>query len=440
MALAKRSPQVRNWLSNNLTPRQSRELIDSWEFCARTSQLPPPGDWRLWLILTGRAWGKNRAASEWVHDQAAANPGLAGFLAARTLGAVGKTIVGHPRSGLLKTQHASNPCEFKHHLRRVQWANGAYADIHSAEEPDDARGPEYEWGFADEIGTWKRCVDFEGNTTFENLNFSLRGGRHPRMVAVSTPRPVGLVRETLDRAKRLTSIHVTRGTLYDNAENLAPGYIEDLEDKHRGTRLFRQEVMGELLEDFEDAILTHEQLDMTRVDAAPDLARIVIGVDPAGKSKKKSDNTGISVSARGVDGSLYVLANRTCKLSPDGWGRRAVEAYDEFGADLMVAEDNMGGEMVESVIRGVDPHVNVKRRTATRSKTKRAEPVLAFFERGEAHIVGEQTQLEDQLVQFTPSGYVGDSSPDDADAMVWAASELMLGAQSNWDDMVAANG
>jgi phage terminase large subunit-like protein len=260
------------------------------------------------------------------------------------------------------------------------------------------------------------------------------------MVAVSTPRPVGLVRETLDRAKRLTSIHVTRGTLYDNAENLAPGYIEDLEDKHRGTRLFRQEVLGELLEDFEDAILTHDQLDMTRVDAAPDLARIVIGVDPAGKSKKKSDNTGISVSARGVDGSLYVLANRTCKLSPDGWGRRAVEAYDEFGADLMVAEDNMGGEMVESVIRGVDPHVNVKRRTATRSKTKRAEPVLAFFERGEAHIVGEQTRLEDQLVQFTPSGYVGDSSPDDADAMVWAASELMLGAQSNWDDMVSANG
>jgi phage terminase large subunit-like protein len=393
-------------------------------------------------LCTGRGWGKNRTQSEWLHQKALEYPDQVGFLAGRTLGGVGKAIIWHPKSGLLVTQNPANPCKVENGSRPtgITWANGARCNIHTSESPDSARGPEYAYGLADEIGTWKREVDFSGNTTWDNLQFALRAGPNPQMLAASTPRPVASIKDLLERGKKGGSVVTTTGTMYENRANLPDSFIEYIEERYAGTRLYRQEVAGELLMDVDDAILTHDQLDKTRVDAAPDLARIVIGVDPAGKSKKKSDNTGIVAAGRGVDGELYVLQNATCKLSPDGWARRAVGVYHDLGADLMTAEDNMGGEMVESVIRGIDPTVNVKRRTATRSKTKRAEPVLAFFERSQAHIVGEQTALEDQLVQFTPSGYVGDASPDDADAMVWAASELMLGKSANWDMMAAANG
>jgi phage terminase large subunit-like protein len=165
-----------------------------------------------------------------------------------------------------------------------------------------------------------------------------------------------------------------------------------------------------------------------------------VGVDPAAKSKASSDNTGIHVSGRGVDGHLYALADRTCKMSPDGWARRAIAAYWEFDASLMVAEDNQGGEMVGTIIRALDPRVNVQYRTATRAKHKRAHHILPYYERAEAHIVGSQPELEDQLTRFTYDGYAGDESPDNADAHVWAASELMLGGSSTWEEMAAVNG
>ena len=437
--LVSKSPEWRKWLGDNLSPSQSTELIDSWAFKARHNQLPPTGPFRIWAVISGRAFGKNRIASEWMHDQAEKLPGLAGFLAGRTLGAVGKTVIGHPKSGLLVTQRASNPCEYKPHLRRLTWANGFYCDVHSSEEPDDARGPEYAVGFADEIGTWKRSVDFAGNTTWDNLQFGLRGGTNPQMIAATTPRPTALVRDLIERGKTGIGVHLTTGTLYDNRANLPDSYIEEIERKYKGTRLYRQEALGELLLDVENAIITAEMLDAARVDTAPEMDRVVIGVDPAAKSGKKSDKTGINASGIGVDGHLYALANRSCKLSPDGWARRAVETFYEFDASLMCCEDNQGGEMVESIIRGIDPTINVQRRTATKSKKKRAEPILAFYERGEAHIVGEQRDLEDQLVQFTPGGYVGDSSPDDADAHVWAAHDLMLQGGASWDDVAAAN-
>jgi len=385
--------------------------------------------------------------SEFIHDKAAtAIRGEIGFLAARTLGDVEKVMIGHPTSGLLVTQRPENPCEFKRLPGRstpcLVWANGAYAETHSSEDPERARGPQYAWGGADEIGTWKRVVDFKGNTTWTNLQMGLRGGSHPQMIAVTTPRPIQMLRDLVaDAAAPDGDTYLTTGTLHDNAANLPESFLRFIKKEYEGTRLERQEISGELLSDTEGAILSLEMLDALRVSEAPDMARIVVGVDPAGKSKNTSDLTGINISGRGVDGHLYSLANRSCRLSPNGWGRRVVEAYNEFEADLIVAEDNMGGEMIETVIRGVDGgrYVNVKSRTATKSKSKRAEPVLAFYERKEAHIVGDQKSLEDQLVQFTPEGYDGDSSPDDADAHVWAATELMLGAQSTWEDMIQAN-
>lgn len=439
--LVAKSQQWRTWLSSNLTPSQSKELIDSWSFNARHNQLPPAGQWRIWFLCTGRGWGKNRTAAEWVHDQAALNPSLAGFLGARTLGGAGKTIVGHPRSGLLVTQRSDNPCEYKAHLRKVIWANGAYADIHSSEEPDDARGPEYAWGFGDEVATWKRNIDFMGNTTWTNLQFGLRGGSHPQMIAATTPRPVDLVRELLEKGNMPDSeVVLSCGTMIDNAANLPDSFLEYIEGKYHGTRLYRQEVSGEMLLDLEDAILTTEMLDESRVAEAPEMSRVIVGVDPALKRKKKSDKTGINVSGRGVDGDLYSLENLSCKMSPDGWSRRVVEACHKHGTTTVVAEDNVIGDAIETLIHAHDSTIRVLQRTARHAKHQRAEPILAFYERGQGHIVGDQPGLEDQLVQFTPTGWDGDGSPDDADAHVWAGTELMLGNQTSWADMVAVNG
>lgn len=399
----------------------------------------------------GRGGGKNRALAEFVHAKATENPGAAGFLAARTLGDVSRTIIGHPQSGLLVTMPPDNPCEVarRHNVMVVEWANGAYAELHTSEEPEAARGGEYNWGAADEIGTWKRKVDFEGNTTWVNLGFALRGGVHPQMIATSTPRPIALIRELIaDAADPTLDVVMSRGSMHDNADNLPKSFIDGQMRRFAGTRLERQEINGELLTDVEDAILTQDLLDGTRVelDELPAMQRIVVGVDPAAKSKQSSDRTGINVSGLGVDGHLYSLANRSCKMSPDGWGRRVVEAYHEFselapnGTPLVVPEDNMGGEMVENTIRHIDRNVRVQSKTSTISKHKRFATICPFWERKEAHMVGKQPELESQLVQFTPSGYEGDDSPDDADAHVFAASELMLRGQSTWAQMAEANG
>ena len=441
------SPTQRRLLSSlNLTPQEAEALEHSWHFVARHGQLLPPGlDWDVIVWITGRGYGKTRCLSEFAHMEAKRHPGLCGALAARTLGDVDKVMIGHPKSGLMATQHADNPCEFKRHLGKVYWANGAYAELHSSEEPDKARGPENAWAACDEIGTWKRQVDFAGNTTFDNLQFGLRGGgagSRPRMAVGSTPRAgSAAIRDLIERsADPAQGVRLVTGTLFDNAANLPDSYIERIVRRYKGTRLFRQEALGELLDDVADAIITQARLDHLRVSVAPDLRRVVIGVDVALGHSKRNDQTGINASGIGVDGHLYSLANRSCRLSPDGWGRRVVDCYHEFGASCVVAESNVMGEAIATVINAIDPSIRVLLPRATRSKAKRAEPILAYFERGEAHIVGEQDTLEDQLSRFTPSGWEGDGSPDDADAFVWAATELMpIHGQVDWAATSLAN-
>lgn len=439
--LVSKSPDWRTWLADTLSPSQSEELIDSWAFNARHNQLPPPGPWRIWFLCTGRGWGKNRTAAEWVHDQADLNPSLAGFLGARTLGGAAKTIVGHPKSGLLVTQRPGNRCEYKHHLRKVIWANGAYADIHSSEEPDDARGPEYAWGFGDEIATWKRVVDFFGNTTWTNLQFGLRGGDHPQMIACTTPRPVALVRDLLARGMLDGSnVELTQGNMYDNTA-LPQSFLDEIEEEFQGTRIYRQEVGGEYLMDVEDAIITTEMLDASRVavDALPDMARIVVAVDPALSHHKKSDKTGINVTGLGVDGDVYSIEDLSCRMSVDGWTRRVADAVHKHQANYVVAESNVIGKAIETLIQAHDRNIYVKTLPATEAKHLRAYPVLQKHEQGKAHIVGNQPGLEDQLVQFTPGGWKGDGSPDEADAYAWGANEFITGHETSWDDMIAIN-
>ena len=429
----------------------SRELIESWEFNARDSQLPPPGDWFTWLLLTGRGFGKTRSLSGWVHEQAATHPGSAGFLAARTLGDAQRALIGHPNAGILATQLATNPCELKTHpTRRIVWANGSFADVQTSEEPEGARGPEYGWGVADEIGTWKRTVDFNGNDLWTNLAACTRAGADPRIVAATTPRPTDTIKRLVDRAQRGAGVVLTTGSLYENADNLPASWIAELEERHKGTRLERQEMLGELLTDIEGAIVTSDMLDATRVESPPELARVVVGVDPALKAKKKSDKTGISVTGLGIDGDLYSLANRGGRFTPDDWSRRIVDLCDEFATSTVVAEDNAIGDAIKTLIHAHGDRgrrIRVLSRTAKLNKARRAEPVLAHYERAAsneavgagAHIVGVQPELEDQLTQFTAQTWEGEGSPDDADAHVWAATELTQGASSSWGDMAALN-
>ena len=430
-ALVASDQTVKTWLRKTATALQLREIRLDWHFWARHDQLAPEGDWRIWAPITGRGWGKTRAMCEWVHELVADHVGSVGFVAARTLKDARKGVIGHPRSGLLATARPNNPCKYHEHRGTVEWANGARADVHTSEEPDSARGPEYEWGAADEVGTWKRVVDFQGNTTWDNLQFALRAGVHPQMVAGTTPRNTAAVRYLVDAGKSDGSGVVTvAGSLLDNRANLAPSFVEYILSRYGGTRLARQEIDGELLLDTEGAIVLPHMIEDQRVDEAPELQRVVVGVDPFGGG---GDACGIVAAGKGVDGHAYILADRTCRLGPDGWAQRTINTAVEFGADCLAPERNYGGDMVITTLRhamavvGSHPRIagpNGKGVNASKAKHVRFEPIGAKYEREEVHHVGTLPELEDEVCRFTPEGYEGDQSPNHADALVWALTEL----------------
>lgn len=444
------SPETQNWLSNHLTPAQSTELIESWAFKARHNQIPPSGKWRIWLVKTGRAFGKTTMLSEFCHDKADAMPGKAGFIAARTNADVAKVIVGHPTSGLIATQRPHNPCEFKRHLGVVKWANGAYAEVQTSEEPEGARGPHYSWGGADEIATWKKTQGSDGLTLWDNLQFALRAkpgsGAVSQMIAATTPRPVALIRSLEKQAAEGDVVRMVTGTMLDNAANLDPLAVEYFLKQYKGTRLERQEIYGETLSDVDGAIVTMDLLLEDWVDEAPPIARHMIGCDPALKTKKRSDKTGIVVNGRGADDHLYAIENRTGKYTPQGWGSELVRLSAKYDNASIVAEDNVIGDAIRDIVHGCvksgEPRPRIIQRTSTRSKAARAEPILAFHERHEAHLTGasgEMKALADQLCLFTSLKYEGEGSPDDADAYVLAGAELMLRQSQSWDDWLAVN-
>jgi phage terminase large subunit-like protein len=415
------------------------DLSDYWPFWARHSQLPPPDNkWRIWAPITGRGWGKTRATSHLAHVWAKRKS--YGFVAARTLKDARKTIIGHPTSGLLATADPENRCEFQEHKGILKWANGTQADVHTSEEPDSARGPEYEWGVADEVGTWKRTVDFQGNTTWDNLQFGLRAGPHPQMAAATTPRKCAAVRYLIEAANDPNSgVIVVGGSMLENRDNLASSFLTYIQERYGGTRLWQQEGLGRMLADVEGAIVSDQMIDDSRVDRAPDLARIVVGVDAYGGG---GDACGISAAARGVEKACYVLADRTCRLGPDGWARRAIELALEVGADCIVWEANFGGEMVPTVLKhamdNVGVSIRLQRVWSSKGKHVRFEPVGAKYERGEMHHVGTHADLEDEVTQFTPDGYDGEGSPNRADALVFAVNELYpLQPAIGWEQAIA---
>lgn len=400
------------WLAS-LSEAQARAFLHDWRFWARPNQLPPPGDWRTWLLLAGRGFGKTRTITEWVRDEVQSGRCGRVALVAPTVADVRDVLV-EGESGILAVSPDDARPTYEPSKRRLTWGNGAIATTYSADEPDRLRGPQHDRAACDEIAAWRYPE------TWDMLMFGLRLGDDPKAAVATTPRPVRLVRELLASPTTV----VTRGTTYENAGNLAPAFLEQIVAKYEGTRLGRQELNAELLDDVPGALWSRQAVDDLRRPDHPDLTRVVVAVDPAVTSGEDADETGIVVAGLGVDGRGYVLADLTCRLSPDGWARRAVTAYHAHRADRLVAEVNNGGDLVERVVRTVDRDVSYKAVHASRGKQTRAEPVAALYEQGKVSHVGSLPDLEDQMCSYTPDGY--DGSPDRVDALVWALTELML--------------
>lgn len=449
--LVLQDPDAWDRIASIKDPAITAELIESWEFNARHSQLPPEGEWKIWALITGRGFGKNWVMSKWLHREVAKYPGKTFFIAGRTKEDVRKTTVQSSESGILTLQDPDNPCEYQHHLSQVKWANGSIAHLLTSEEPDGCRGPGYAGGIVDELAAWKTKQDNKGNSLLTNIRFATRAklgrGNRARIVIGTTPKPTAEIRKLIEDGNSASPrVALTTGTMHENAENLGEGFIEEIESEYAGTWLWDQEALGKLLMRVRGAILSPEMLNDGRVDEAPEITRICIGVDPAAKSKSTSDLSGINVSGIGTDGHLYSLKNLSFRGTPNEVGRAVVDAYWKYGDlaegnAIIALEDNQGGEWLSAVLRGIDSRPRIRTKTATRSKSARATAVLAYYERGEAHIVGNQRALETQLCGFTQDGrWEGEGSPDDADAHVWAGRELMIGGRrSSIDDMIRMN-
>jgi phage terminase large subunit-like protein len=412
--LAALTPVQRAAALAGLSADEIDALLFDWEgVWARPEQVPPDdGEWSVFLYLAGRGAGKTRAAAEWVRRQAHRFPGCRIAVVARTAADVRDVCI-EGESGLLAIHPPADVPLYEPSKRRLTWRNGSQATCYSADEPDLLRGPQHHFAWADELATWQRLDE-----AWANLQLGLRLGERPRCMVTTTPRPLPLLRDLLRRPSTI----VRRGSTFDNAANLAPSALAEFRARYEGTRIGRQELHGELLDDVPGALWTRAMLDDNRVTAAPDLVRVVVAVDPAVTSGENSDETGIVVAGRADTGHLYVLADRSCRLTPDGWARRVVSAFDEWKADRIIGETNNGGDLIEQTIRTVRASIPFTKVTATRGKRVRAEPIAALYEQGRVHHVGAFPELEDQACTFAPDQVVG--SPDRLDALVWALTDL----------------
>jgi len=398
-------------------------LSKDWEVWARPEQLPPGGNWTTWLVLGGRGAGKTRAGSEWVRGvalgRAPFSPRPCGHIAlvGESL-ADAREVMVEGVSGILAVSARGERPQWQPSRRRLEWGNGAVAQVFSAADPESLRGPQFDAAWSDEIAKWPAA-----EATWDMLQFALRLGERPRQVATTTPRPVPILRRLMADSATAT----TRMATAENAANLAPGFLETVVARYHGTRLGRQELGGELIEDREDALFSRAAIERGRVAAPPELCRVVVAVDPPASSGARSAACGIVAAGLGEDGAGYVLADATVTAAtPERWARAAVGLYHALEADRLVAEVNQGGDMVRTVIAETDPTVAVVPVRATRGKWVRAEPVALLYAQGRVRHVGVMPELEDQMCNFVPAGTSEGVSPDRIDALVWALTALML--------------
>ncbi len=427
-SLVSLTPQERKDFLASLTPGQLESLTYDWAFWARPEQLEPPGDWAIWLILAGRGSGKTRAGAEWVRACACGASPLTGgryeriALVAETAADARDVMIEGP-SGLLALHPREFRPKFEPSKRRLTWPNGAVATLYNATEPDQLRGPQHDAAWCDELAKWRYARE-----TWDMLQFGLRLGENPRQVVTTTPRPIPLIRDLIARDGK--SVTVTRGTTFDNRANLASNYLETITKQYAGTRLGRQELNAELLDEISGALWPRKLLEASRLAGdkrLPQMQRIVVGVDPAAKASNENDRTsetGLIVAGLGSDGRGYVLDDLSNRLSPRGWACKALAAFDKYEADALVVEINQGGAMVEAVLRAERANLSLRQVRASRGKVTRAEPIAALYEQGRVSHAGSFSALEDQMTQFTPFGIEGGGAADRVDALVWALSDL----------------
>ncbi len=395
---------------------------------AHSHQEPPAaanngGPWTTWLMLGGRGAGKTRAGAEWLRAQAL---GLAPYAeaSARHLALIGETwrdvreVMIEGPSGLLRLGARRERPQWLPSRQRLEWPNGAVALAFSAEDPEQLRGPQFDAAWCDELAKWPYP-----DAAFDMLQFGLRLGLRPRQLVTTTPRPIALI-------KRLTAdprTAVTRASTHANAAHLSPAFLDEVIGRYAGTRLGRQEIDGEIIEECADALWTRAMIEAARVRQAPPLQRIVIGIDPPGSGRPGADACGIVAAGLAEDGRIYVLEDASVQgLAPQGWAMKAVALFKRREADALVAEVNQGGDMVRAVLAQVDPALPLRTVHATRGKWLRAEPVAMLYAQGKVkHVDPPMPALEDEMADFGLDGLSSGRSPDRLDALVWAVTELM---------------
>ena len=400
----------------HLTSEQAEALLYNWRgFMARPDQMMPEGDWDIWLVLAGRGFGKTRTGAEAVREEVALNRSGRIGLIAETAADARDVMVAE----LLRIFPKADRPTYTPSTRKVEFQNGAVAFTYNATEPDQLRGPQHDFLWHDELAKWRYARE-----TWDQAQFGLRLGKHPRQIVTTTPRPIELIKAIV--AGKEGKVHITRGKTTDNVANLAASFVERITNRYAGTRLGRQELEAEILGDLPGALWSMASIDAYRVPTAPQMGRIVVAVDPAVTATEESDEHGIIVA--GVsDQRGFVLEDASMQGTPAEWARRAVSLYRSWGADGIVIEVNQGGDMVAHTIRTVDPMVNIIEVRASRGKHVRAEPIAALYEQGKVCHVGSYPELENQMTQMTQHGYQGDGSPDRLDALVWAFSDLFPG-------------
>jgi predicted phage terminase large subunit-like protein len=410
----------------SLSEAEARTVVGDWGFWARENQKTPPGNWTIWIVMAGRAWGKTRTGAEDMAAFALAHPDSRLALVAPNSD-LGRSVMVEGESGLLKILPPSALLKgsvkdaWSRSLGELTLANGARFKIYSAEAPDSLRGPQHDRAWCDEFAS------FGSEDAFHNLILGLRLGDCPQLVITTTPRPTRQMRELFARSKTDEGVILTRGTTYDNVKNLPKIFRTQMIPEYAGTTIGRQELMGELLADYPGAYFSRGCIERARVTDAPDLRRIVVALDPAATSKPDSDLTGIVVAAKGEDEGFYVLTSEAMRAKPARWAKEVISLYDRHRADAIVAEVNQGGEMVTHTLEQVRRNLPVRTVHASRGKALRAEPVAALYERGIVHHVGMHPDLEDGLCGFPVS-----NEPDDlVDALVYAITYLI-------DDVPAA--
>ena len=389
-------------------------LLTDWIRKARNNQIVvDEDDYNIQLFLAGRGWGKTLTGAYDIVQYCLVNPNSICGVVAPTYGDL-KRVCFAGESGLLGILDKGllNDSGYNKSANEIEFYNGSKIIGFPAIEPDRLRGVQFHRVWCDELASWRY------RETFDNLMMALRLGESPKCIITTTPRPTELIKELAVRS----DTKIIKGSTFDNVANLAPSAIKMLKERYEGTRLGRQELYAEILEDIEGALFNSANIEQNRIEVTPDMQRIVIAVDPAVTANSNSDETGIVVAGRGIDNHFYILEDKSGVFSPDVWIKRAIELYYKFDADRIVCEVNNGGDLIEKLLRVQDVNVPYTSVRATRGKMLRAEPISALYEQGKVHHVGYFKELEEQMCSYTPDTI---KSPDRLDSLVWGITSLM---------------